>query len=59
MGTGAPALPGRYSQVESVDDAMETVTEAVELHLEALRDEDAGILLDSDAVFQVRVPVGW
>ena len=44
MGTGAPELPGRYSQVESVDDAMETVTEAVELHLEALRDEDAGIL---------------
>ena len=53
-----PALPGCYSQGESVDEALENVKEAIELYLEALRDEDADISVDSDVAFQVRVPVG-
>ena len=54
-----PALPGCYSQGESVDEALENVKEAIELYLEVLRDEDGDIPTDSDVVFQVRVPVGW
>ncbi len=53
-----PALPGCYSQGESVDDALENVKEAIALYLEVLTDEDADIPVDSDVVFQVRVPVG-
>ena len=39
----APALPGCYSQGESVDEALENVKEAIELYLEALREEDGDI----------------
>ena len=53
-----PALPGCYSQGESVDDALANVKDAIELYMEALKDEDADIPVDSDVVFQVRVPVG-
>ena len=53
-----PALPGCYSQGESVDDALENVKEAIALYLEVLANEDANIPVDSDVVFQVRVPVG-
>lgn len=53
-----PALPGCYSQGESVDDALANAAEAIALYMEALKDEDAHIPVDSDVVFQVRVPVG-
>ena len=53
-----PALPGCYSQGESVDDALENATEAIALYMEALHDDDADIPVDSDVVFQIRVPVG-
>ena len=53
-----PALPGCYSQGESVDDALENVKDAIALYLEVLRDEDADIPVDSDIVFQVSIPVG-
>ena len=33
-----PALPGCYSQGESVERALENVKEAISLYLEALRD---------------------
>ncbi len=33
----APALPGCYSQGESVGEALQNVREAIELYLEALR----------------------
>ena len=53
-----PALPGCYSQGESVDEVLENVKDAIALYLEALRDEDADIPADSDVVFQVSIPAG-
>ena len=53
-----PALPGCYSQGESVDDALENVKDAIALYLDVLADEEADIPVDSDVVFQVSIPVG-
>ena len=51
-----PALPGCYSQSESVEEALENVREAIELYLEALREEGAQIPRDDEIVFKVAVP---
>jgi len=52
------ALPGCYSQGESVEEAVSTVREAIEAHLEALRQEGQGIPDDRDLVIrQVEVAV--
>ena len=53
----APALPGCYSQGETLDDALDNVKEAIALYLEALMDDDRRIPMDSDVVFHVTVPV--
>ena len=53
----APALPGCYSQGETLDDALDNVKEAIALYLEALMDDDRRIPMDSDVVFHVAVPV--
>ncbi len=53
-----PALPGCYSQGESVDDALENVKDAIALYLDVLADEEADIPVDSDVVFQVSIPAG-
>lgn len=37
-----PSLPGCFSQGETIDDAMNNVKEAIELHIQGLRDEGAG-----------------
>ena len=37
-----PALPGCYSQGETVDEALGNVREAIALYLDVLRDERAG-----------------
>jgi len=34
-----PALPGCYSQGETVEEALKNVREAIETHLQALREE--------------------
>ena len=34
-----PSLPGCFSQGETIDEAMNNVTEAIELHIQGLRDE--------------------
>jgi len=34
-----PALPGCYSQGETVEEAMENIKEAIKLHLEDLKEE--------------------
>ena len=34
-----PALPGCYSQGETVEEALKNVREAIEAHLQALREE--------------------
>ncbi len=50
-----PALPGCYSQGESVDEALEHVKEAIALYLETLRDEGQNIPKDEDVVFRVAI----
>ena len=52
-----PALPGCYSQGESVEEALGNVLEAIELYLEVLRDEGRDAPKDDDVVFQVSVAV--
>ena len=50
-----PALPGCYSQGESVKESLGNVAEAIELYLEVLRDEGRDAPLDSEVVYQVEV----
>lgn len=52
-----PALPGCYSQGESVEETLGNVREAIELYLETLRDEGRDTPQDADVVFQVSVAV--
>jgi predicted RNase H-like HicB family nuclease len=52
-----PALPGCYSQGDSLDETLENVKEAVELYLETLSEEGREIPRDEDVVFQVSVAV--
>ena len=49
------ALPGCYSQGESVDESLQNVTEAIELYLEVLRDEGREAPVDSEVVYRVEV----
>ena len=51
------ALPGCYSQGESVEDALRNVREAITLYLETLRDEGHDVPRDADVVYQVSVAV--
>ncbi len=51
-----PALSGCYSQGETVDETLDNVKEAIELYLEALREEGAHIPKDEEIVFKVAVP---
>ncbi len=52
-----PALPGCYSQGETVDEALGNVREAIELYLDVLRDEGRDAPRDADVVYQVNVAV--
>ena len=52
-----PALPGCYSQGETVDNALANVGEAIALYLETLRDEGHDVPRDEDVVFKVAVAV--
>jgi predicted RNase H-like HicB family nuclease len=53
-----PALPSCYSQGETVEEAAAKIREAIEAHLEALRQEGQGIPDDRDLVIrQVEVAV--
>ena len=52
-----PALPGCYSQGESVEDALENVMQAISLYLETLREEGRPAPHDADVVHQVKVGV--
>jgi predicted RNase H-like HicB family nuclease len=49
------ALPGCYSQGETVEEALENVKEAIALYLDALREEGRDIPKDEDVVFKVAV----
>ena len=50
-----PALPGCYSQGESVAEALGNAKEAIALYLETLREEGQDIPKDEDVVFKVAV----
>ena len=52
-----PALPGCYSQAESVEEALNDVKEAITLYLEVLRDEGQDVPKNADVVYQVNVAV--
>ena len=52
-----PALPGCYSQGESLEETLENVREAISLYLEVIRDEGRDAPDDADVVFQVSVAV--
>ena len=51
-----PALPGCYSQGESVEEALAHVKEAIELYVDTLREDGQPIPKDQDVVFKVTVP---
>ena len=50
-----PALPGCYSQGESVDESLRNVREAIELYIATLKDEGKDAPQDSAVVYRVRV----
>ena len=50
-----PALPGCYSQGETVEGALANVREAIGLYLDTLREEGHDIPKDEDVVFKVAV----
>ncbi len=52
-----PALPGCYSQGESIEESLQNVREAIELYLEVLADEGRDAPQDADVVCRVSVPV--
>jgi antitoxin HicB len=52
-----PALPGCYSQGETVEEALANVREAIALYLEALREKGQAPPNDADVVFKVAVAV--
>lgn len=52
-----PALPGCYSQGESLEETLENVREAISLYLEVIKDEGQNVPRDADVVYQVSVAV--
>jgi predicted RNase H-like HicB family nuclease len=52
-----PALPGCYSQGESIDEALANAREAIALYLDVLREEGKQVPRDDEVVFKVAVTV--
>lgn len=52
-----PALPGCYSQGESIEETIRNVREAIEAHLEALREEGEEVPAEEPVVGTFRVAV--
>ena len=50
-----PALPGCYSQGETVEDTLENARDAIDLYLEVLMEEKETIPRDEEVVFKVSV----
>jgi antitoxin HicB len=48
----APAIPGCYSQGETVEEALESIREAIEAHLVALREDGQSIPEERGLVVQ-------
>jgi len=52
-----PALPGCYSQGETIEEAMKNIEEAIEVHLEGMKGEHLEVPKDSGFVVgRVAVP---
>jgi len=53
-----PALPGCYSQGESVEETMKNIKEAIESHLEALREDKQDIPTEGEFIIgKVKVAI--
>ena len=52
-----PALPGCYSQGDTLDDTLQDATEAIELYVQAVREQGQDLPKDEDVVFQVSIAV--
>lgn len=52
-----PALSGCFSQGETVEEALANVKEAIELHLESMREHGEEIPTEEDVVGTVKVVV--
>ncbi|MDP2935467.1 MAG: type II toxin-antitoxin system HicB family antitoxin [Dehalococcoidia bacterium] len=50
-----PALPGCYSQGETLEETLANAKEAIELYLEVLREESQVVPKDDEVVFKVSV----
>ncbi len=50
-----PALPGCYSQGETLEETLSNAKEAIELYLEVLREERRAVPRDEEVVFKVNV----
>ncbi len=51
-----PALPGCFSQGETVEETLENIKEAIELHIECLQKEKQEIPTDSGFIIS-RIPI--
>ncbi len=45
-----PLLPGCYSQGETIDEALSNVREAIEVHIQSLKDDGQDVPKDEDFV---------
>jgi predicted RNase H-like HicB family nuclease len=45
-----PALPGCFTQGETIDETIENMKDAIQLHLECLRDADEEIPTDEEFI---------
>ncbi len=52
-----PTLPGCFSQGETFEEAMENIREAIELHLEGLREDGSELPGENDLIIS-RVRIG-
>lgn len=52
-----PALPGCFSQGETIEETMTKTKEAIELYLEGLTENKEDIPEEPDGVVSVRIPV--
>lgn len=52
-----PALPGCYSQGETLEETIEHTKEAIELYLEGLKSNKEEIPEESEGTMSLRVPV--
>jgi antitoxin HicB len=50
-----PALPGCYSQGQTLEETLEHIKEAIQLYLEVLREDGHPIPRDEEVVFKVSV----